>query len=160
MSANERLTPETDAEERRCHGVPIGFDLSPNLYVSGDFARKLERERDDFRGQIQSSSINTNVRLFDLVRHQRAALHEDELITDEEYAWLCGSEMAMSPQGGSPSPRRLEDYDRTHEQLEAMRSAIKDAAQVLEQCAKWPSRCDFSDLANTALAKLQQSLKP
>lgn len=63
------------------------------------------------------TAINTNVRLFDLVRHQRAALHEDELITDEEYAWLCGSGMAGSPQGGSPSPRRLEDYDRMREQL-------------------------------------------
>lgn len=62
-------------------------------------------------------TINTNVRLFDLVRHQRSALHKDGLITDEEYAWLCGSEMAMSPQGGSPSPRRLEDYDHMRETL-------------------------------------------
>ena len=77
-------------------------------------------------------AINTNVRLFDLVRHQRAALHGDELITDEEYAWLCGSEMAMSPQGGSPSPRRLEDYDRMREQLEAMREQLEAMREQLE----------------------------
>lgn len=56
--------------------------------------------------------INTNVRLFDLVRQMRAELHEANLITDSEYAWLSGgADMAHCPEGGSPSPRRLEDYD-------------------------------------------------
>lgn len=86
---------------------------------------KIERERDEAREQIAASAINTNVRLFDLVRYSRASLYEDELITDEEYAWLCGgAEMANSPKGGSPSPRRLEDYDEIRKQLEAMRATM------------------------------------
>ena len=46
-----------------------------------------------------------------------------------------------------------------HEQLEAMREAVNEAAQVLGKCATWPSRCDISDSANFALAKLQPCLK-
>jgi hypothetical protein len=37
-------TPRTDAAERKAHGIPDGFGLLPNLHVSGDFARQLERE--------------------------------------------------------------------------------------------------------------------
>ncbi len=37
-------TPRTDAAERNAHGIPDGFGLLPNLHVSGDFARQLERE--------------------------------------------------------------------------------------------------------------------
>jgi len=58
-----------------------------------------------------NSDINTNVRLFDLVRVMRSELHEADLITDEEYSWLL-SEAPMAKGSGSPSPRRLEDYDR------------------------------------------------
>lgn len=66
------------------------------------------------------AAINTNVRLFDLVRFMRSELHAAELITDDEYSWLChGAEMANSKAGGSPSPRRLEDYDGIRKQLAA-----------------------------------------
>lgn len=44
-----------------------------------------------------------NQRLLDLVRYCRATLHEDGLITDQEYADLVCE--------GSDSARRLEDYD-------------------------------------------------
>jgi len=65
--------------------------------------------------------INTHVRLFDLVRYSRSSLHKDGLITDEEYAWLCAdAPMATSPSGGSPSPRRLEDYDKLRRDLAAV----------------------------------------
>lgn len=95
--------------------------------------QKLERELNEAREQIASCAINTNVRLFDLVRQMRAELHEDDLITDEEYFWLCGGcEMATSPEGGSPSPRRLEDYDVLSEKLEAMREAIKEAHALMK----------------------------
>lgn len=90
-----------------------------------DTALRFIRERDEARQQLEASAINTNVRLFDLVRYSRASLHENELITDEEYYWLCGgAEMANSPKGGSPSPRRLEDYDEIRKQLEAMRATV------------------------------------
>lgn len=58
-----------------------------------------------------NSDINTNRRLFDLVRFMRSELHEADLISDEEYSWLL-SEAPMAKGSGSPSPRRLEDYDQ------------------------------------------------
>lgn len=81
-------------------------------------------------GKIQ---INTNVRLFDLVRYMRTELHEANLITDSEYHWLaCDAEMANSPEGGSPSPRRLEDYDEAIAKIKAearLRSGSESPAE-------------------------------
>lgn len=142
-----------------------------NAIDPADFARTLERERDEVREQIASCAINTNVRLFDLVRYMRSELHQASLITDEEYSWLCnGCEMASSPQSGSPSPRRLEDYDVMSEQLEAMREAIKEACEALKAISR---STDYAGdhgsamvatkdaiTAKTALAKLQPYIKP
>lgn len=47
-------------------------------------------------------------RLRDLVRHQRSALHDAELITDEEYAALAGDQGAVA---------RLEGYDAIQQKL-------------------------------------------
>jgi hypothetical protein len=107
------------------------------------------------RDQIKNSAINTNVRLFDLVRYMRSELHEAQLINDDEYAWLCGgSEMAHSPKGGSPSPRRLEDYD-------AMREAIREAHTVLRDILKNYECGDAIDSqCEAALAKLQPFTTP
>ena len=58
-----------------------------------------------------------NPRLFDLVRYMRAELHEAELITLSEYVWLC-DECNLNNGGGSPSPRRLEDYDELRAKLD------------------------------------------
>jgi len=85
------------------------------------------------------AEINTSYRLFDLVRYQRAELHRSGLITDEEYGWLCASDMAISPQGGSPSRQRLEDYDKLRVELDAVKKE-RDAARVCfaeasQQCA-------------------------
>lgn len=83
-------------------------------------AAELRRLLGELAEARAKQPINTHVRLFDLVRHQRAELHTAELITDEEYHWLCyGSGMATSPKGGSPSPRRLEDYDALRARLTA-----------------------------------------
>lgn len=83
--------------------------------------------------------INTHVRLFDLVRYMRSELHQAELITDEEYSWLCAeSELATAPEGGSPSPRRLEDYDDLRKkltekdaQIVALREAVEPFLEVV-----------------------------
>ena len=74
-----------------------------------------------------NSDINTNVRLFDLVRFMRSELHEAELITDQEYGWLC-AEAPMAKGQGSPSPRRLEDYDEIRAKMRRMESALKSIA--------------------------------
>ncbi len=70
-----------------------------------------------------NTEINTNVRMFDLVRYMRAELHDADLITDQEYAWL-GSPMATSHEGGSPSPRRLEDYSGLIAERNNLREAL------------------------------------
>lgn len=78
--------------------------------------------------------MNTNIRLFDLVRFMRSELHEADLITDDEYFWLCSeAEMANSPTGGSPSPRRLEDYDELRGQLTAQAAQIAQLREALER---------------------------
>ncbi len=70
------------------------------------------------------SDINTNVRLFDLVRYCRAELHEEGLIDDKEYAWICAeASMNKSPSGGSASARRLEDYDELKDRIKRLEKA-------------------------------------
>jgi hypothetical protein len=46
---NDKPTPETDAEIN----IEMTCACYPNEYVSGDFARKLERERDEAREALQ-----------------------------------------------------------------------------------------------------------
>lgn len=71
-----------------------------------------------------NSDINTNTRLFDLVRFSRSNLHEEGLITDQEYFWLC-AEAPMAQGAGSPSPRRLEDYDDIRARMVKLEAALK-----------------------------------
>lgn len=92
--------------------------------------RLIERER-------EKQPINTHTRLFDLVRYMRAELHEENLLTSEEYAWLSGGAgLAQDPKGGSPSPRRLEDYDDLRRQHTALRIAVEDVMTTAHCIAK------------------------
>lgn len=71
-------------------------------------------------------AINTNLRLFDLVRYMRSELHQQDLISDEEYYWLSSqAPMANSLEGGSPSPRRLEDYDELRDKIKFLTNYIQ-----------------------------------
>jgi hypothetical protein len=49
-------TPETDAEIK----IELTCACYPNEYVSGDFARKLERERDEAREDAITLSLNAS----------------------------------------------------------------------------------------------------
>lgn len=72
--------------------------------------------------------IATDARQFDLVRYMRSQLHEAELISDEEYAWLCSeAPLATAPEGGSPSPRRLESYDDMRKRIAELEAQLKEA---------------------------------
>lgn len=64
-------------------------------------------------------------RLFDLVRHQRGALFDADLITDDEFSHLL---TAGSGKDGSVS--RLENYDAIREQLDATRAALTECMDV------------------------------
>jgi hypothetical protein len=67
-------------------------------------------------------NINTNLRMFDLVRYMRSALNRDKLITDNEYFWLCAEAR------WAESTRRLEDYVELREKLARMESALESIA--------------------------------
>jgi hypothetical protein len=108
------------------------------------------------------SDINTHVRLFDLVRQSRATLHEDELITDSEYAWLCGN-APMAQGQGSPSPRRLEDYDEIRARMDRMEEVLKDiAAQKLfsEMDDHNIEGADWEGAYETIVSKARAALDP
>ena len=71
----------------------------------------------------KAQNINTHVRLFDLVRFMRSELHRADLITDEEYSWLL-YEAPMAKGSGSPSPRRLDDYDEIRAELKSWQDEL------------------------------------
>lgn len=71
----------------------------------------------------ETRRIRNGERLLDLVRYKRHALHEDNLITDEEYAELCSV--------GPGSARRLENYDVITARSEALVKAVE------AECAKF-----------------------
>jgi hypothetical protein len=73
-------------------------------------------------------------RMWDLVRHQRAALVDAGLITALEYALLVSHESTVTNAAGSPSPRRLESYDELRAKLaevEAERDEARDGGARL-----------------------------
>ena len=85
------------------------------------------KERDEAKAK---QPINTHKRLFDLVRFMRSELLEADLLTDNEYAWLYQHTFADDPKQGSPSLRRLEDYDDLRTQLaaaEALNGRLREA---------------------------------
>ncbi len=81
--------------------------------------------------------INTHVRLFDLVRQQRSELHQADLITDEEYAWLCSYDPLNGTKPGSPSRMRLEDYDQLREKLAACEGERNNLVKELNEVFGW-----------------------
>lgn len=142
---NEQPTPETDAEERRCHGTPEGFESMPNLYVKGDFARKLERERDEAQAQLST------------VYRWIERNHPDGFIDSQTYL------------------QNLERMaDAWHDKIKAMREAIREARKALlatefnsfrngmicQVCFSHASQGHKGDCAfAAAIAKLQPLIK-
>ena len=104
---------------------------------------------------MNPTDINTNVRLFDLVRVMRSELYEAELITDEEYSWLL-SEAPMAKGQGSPSPRRLEDYDDLRAKMKAMEKELRHLPDLLD--AHFERGGTIAGLATTN--KARQLIKP
>lgn len=94
---------------------------------------------------VPVSPINTNVRLFDLVRYMRSELHAADLITDEEFTWLCAdAPMANSDAGGSPSPRRLEDYDELRDKIAFLKLR---ALGAIEAASKYAAAGNYEEAA-------------
>lgn len=68
-----------------------------------------------------------NLRLFDLVRHQRHELLKEDLITMEEYGELMTDPRADG--AGSPSRQRLETYDEMRKRIADLESRLQAESQ-------------------------------
>ncbi len=93
--------------------------------------------------------IKTNKRLFDLVRYQRSELLEAGLITDDEYLYIL-ADAPLAQGAGSPSPRRLEDYDQ-------VKASYMEALELFERSKntavnKWVARLKVAEDALKEIA--------
>ncbi len=78
-------------------------------------------------------------RLRDLVRYKRAELHDDGLITDQEYGDLA--------KVGSESARRLEGYDdlrATIKSLTAELEEVRARLAIIEPALKYVAEADWN----------------
>jgi hypothetical protein len=102
------------------------------LFAKGTVGeQQITHPLQEFRAALaapEATETLLNQRLFDLVRYKRSELHEDGLITDEEYATLAQEHGAV---------KRLEDYD-------AALAAIRAAAPAPEAKTE-RYRCTFCD---------------
>lgn len=73
----------------------------------------------------EQPQLPDNQRLIDLVRYARGYLHDEGLITNEEYAELV--------KVGSEAARRLESYDAMREEIERLRKERDAARSDLER---------------------------
>lgn len=128
---NELPTPETDAASMPWYGNKDA--------VQGDFARKLERERDEAQAKLST------------VYRWIERNHPDGFIDSQTH---------------SQNLERI--ADAWHDKIEAMREAIQEAHAALDGCLKYmlgvsfcnlDLECETMDSAHHALAKLQPFIK-
>lgn len=87
----------------------------------------------------------TNERQFDLVRFMRSELHQANLIDEDEYFWLC-CDAPLAKGEGSPSPRRLEDYDAIRVKTVELERERDELRKDVERLTKWTSVNGVSEL--------------
>lgn len=72
-----------------------------------------------------------NKRLFDLCRFMRSELLHAELITEKEFSFLI-FDCPLAQGSGSPSPRRLEDYDAIRLRLTTAEGLLRKVADTYD----------------------------
>lgn len=97
----------------------ISFDewLKQQYFQAQPNSRQLELMRVAFRAGALCCRPFTNQRLFDLVRYERASLHNANLISDDEYALLAEEHSAA---------QRLETYDGLMNKATSLRLMIDE----------------------------------
>ena len=151
-------TPRTDAATNYCDASPV------MPWVDADFARTLETELAEAKAECErlraKQPIASDLRQFDLVRFMRQELHAAHLITDEEYGWLC-MESPMAHGAGSPSPRRLEGYDKLAAELARLRAEVERlTAQNRDEESWWREKHDYQARAERAELALANARCP
>ena len=133
-----RPTPETDAEVK-------DFDAPWLYYVNADFARKLERERDEALAKLST------------VYRWIERNHSDGFIDSQ-------SHLQNLDRVADAWHDKLEDMQRelgkTRDQLNAMREAIKEVSLQLTFAEKVSGASVLHIYVYDALAKLQPFIKP
>ena len=162
-TTNKRPTPETDAENRRT-GWPASYY---------EFACRLERERDEARHQITMMIERGRQRL-----ESDSAVASCDCLTKSpevkhhkpgcKYRLICERDYARDELVQSES--RVANAALYERASKAMRSAIKEAANVLETVSALPVARMYPDgpcleltdhdAVEASLAKLQTFLKP
>lgn len=85
-------------------------------------------------------------RVFDLLRQMRSTLHQEHLISREEYAWLSAEAAYWeggdpeTPGQGSQAPRRLESYDDHQNRMKVMAVRIGRAVVTCRTCGLHPDK--------------------
>ena len=92
------------------------------------------KEIDQLKAELAKAQASED-RLFDLVRYQRAELHQEGLVSDEEYASLC---TGGSIGNGAWPVRRLEGYD-------SIKADLAKAQELLREVMSWHSDAHSSD---------------
>lgn len=146
---NNSNTPETDAAsfEAVVGSYPDGSTATESV-VDSDFARKLERERNEAREELEN--------ILNVIPADAPCLHAETGETVADYILDLQKEVG----------RVHALYFNDKQQLEAMREAIKEAHGAFDEiacgaaCLPGYSIAEASTLAQTILAKLQPFLKP
>jgi hypothetical protein len=136
-------TPETDAE---CGGSLNDDAAWPSVYVASDFARRLERERDEARAQHAADVAELNTRLIDRQRDMM-----DTIVMLRTAVRTAEAELSIS--NGERDHYRRENAE--------MREAINESSKILQSI-------QLNDIfeetmrnhAILALSKFQPFLKP
>lgn len=98
------------------------FAFQCKYFLIVDVIEGDELESVKLNGPFPKDKINA--RLFDLVRVMRGELHEEDLIDMHEYVWLSGGS-SLNKGPGSPSPRRLEEYDDMRERIKMLEEELE-----------------------------------
>jgi len=108
------------ALQRRADFLQQRIEAEPN--------RDLHFDRQERSATLWAiECINENQRLRDLVRYARHFLHEENLITDEEFAAIVAVDDAVE------SVRRLENYDAMLAQIEALHGELRTTGEPRAQ---------------------------
>jgi hypothetical protein len=117
------MDAESDVDLKALEIVQEHFPIFPTACARAITA--LLREREEEIGRLKASRpVKDGERLLDLVRYSRHALHEEGLITDQEYTELMGVHA---------SPRRLEGYDEVRTKLTAAAAALAKKDEALRR---------------------------